>query len=194
MRKLKLAGALLLVFAPFVANAVPVVTTADCVDVDLVCATGITGLEVGGAVLDVTFVTGSSYNDVFASADPFFLGNEDGAVAAMDAIIAAFADAIYGVVGMGSDPAFTGSSLIFIPSFGDAIGNSGAYAGGITGDTSWFVSTYGARSAEDFSAFEPRRYTSFAIFSPTRVPEPGTLALLGIGLFGIGFARLRTKT
>lgn len=189
----RLASAMLFLFAPFAANSVPVVTTADCVDVDLQCATGITGLEVLGEVLDVTFVAGSSYNDVFASDDPFFLGDEDGAVAAIDAIVAAFGDAIYGAVGMGFDPSFTGSSLIFVPYFASAESNSGAYAGGLTGDTSWFVTTYGARSAEDFSAFEPRRYTSFAIFTPTRVPEPGTLALFGIGLFGIGFARLGKK-
>ncbi len=190
MRKLRLASAVLLLISPLAAHSVPVVATADCVDVELQCATGVTGLEVLGAVLDVTFVAGSSYDNVFASADPFFLGDEEGALAAMDAIVAAFADAIYGAVGMGSDPSFTGSSLIFIPYFASETSNSGAYAGGLSGETSWFVTTYGARSAEDFSAFEPRRYTSYAVFSPTRVPEPGTLALLGIGLFGIGWARL----
>jgi PEP-CTERM putative exosortase interaction domain len=41
-----------------------------------------------------------------------------------------------------------------------------------------------------------RDFDDFAVYveSVTRVPEPGTLALLGLGLLGIGFARPRRRT
>ena len=72
----------------------------------------------------------------------------------------------------------------------------------ITGSPSIDISSTGSHSLGDtflsagdsFSlVFVAGNGFSFDNFSVTRVTEPGTLALLGIGLFGIGLARRRNS-
>jgi hypothetical protein len=94
------------------------------------CAVGIDNLDVMGMRFDVVYVI-DSYNVVFGTSAPFFLGNEAGAIEARDAIIAAQSGiGIFGAIGQGNffkTPPFPGNSVINIPYFTD----------GITNDLTW---------------------------------------------------------
>jgi hypothetical protein len=68
-------SALFGLFASY-AQAIPIVTTADCVNnLSLTCATGIDDLDVGLNTFDVTFISGS-YTDIYSTFDirPMVLG------------------------------------------------------------------------------------------------------------------------
>jgi hypothetical protein len=89
---------------------------------------------------------------------------------------------------------FTGTSILQNQSNGSSTGlyiiGDVSHADFITTETEWFFSTQGltndATTMKSFSS----TVTSPA---PSQVPEPGTLALLGLGLVSFGFSR-RKKT
>lgn len=190
MRRILVSVAALLALSPAV-HAVPIVNTATCVDSGNLCATGITGLEVLGATLDVAFITGTSYDALFATEDPFFLGNDAGALAARDAIIAAFGASIYGVGGEGAGES---TSRFLIPYLATATGNAGAFGVSDRDSSAWDATTYSALNSTDFSTFEPQFYTAYAVFRRSAaVAEPATLSLLGIGLLGFATVRRRRR-
>jgi hypothetical protein len=186
MRKIIFLVASLWALAPTAVYSMPILQTTTCADTANQCATGITGLEVMDMTFNVSFV-GGSYDLLYAANDPYFLGDSGGSSAAANAIIAAFGGSVFGVVGEGSVD--IGSSFL-IPSIeiggGEHEGFGGASA---PGSTSWSATFYVANNAVDYSDYEPRFFTAYAVFEKISVPEPSTLALMGIGLAGIGFAR-----
>lgn len=107
----KLAVVIVILLSPVGAVAEPIVQLAQCVDSSNQCATGITGLRVRDMVFDVDFRPGS-FNSVYGTDDPFFLGNVSGARSAAEAITAVLDGIVFGVVGEGF--ILTNSSLFFV--------------------------------------------------------------------------------
>ncbi len=80
-----------------------------------------------------------------------------------------------------------GGTTCFNASGGSCIDNESLFAfdGSLDGGSGrWRMIQGGQDSGVQFS---------MSVSGPTSVPEPGTLALLGIGLFGMGLARRRKK-
>ena len=50
---------------------------------------------------------------------------------------------------------------------------------------------FGSLGVSGFCCIDPRVVSIFAMAERVSVPEPGTLALLGLGLFGVGLSRRR---
>lgn len=135
-----------------------------------------------GMLFDVAF-SQLSYNDLFASSDPYFLGDPTGAASAADAIAASLDHSVIGT------PLIT-SSFIFIPY---AINSLPAF---VDVDTviegpleTW--TNYSPLSIwrdSDPSTSNPDLFVSYAMFTKqdATVAAPSTLALFGIGLVGIG--------
>lgn len=158
-------------FGAGLSTAAPVVTYSGGV------ATGIQDLVVGTTTYDVSFVFGS-YNTVFASDAPTFLGDLAGANAAADAL-KALLDPLPAVT-IGSGTGCCG--LLWVPyqatathyeatqtGYGDAIGASWQRYGNFSD----------SRTADRTSA-----NWSFAVLTLNQntVPEPGSLALVLMGL------------
>jgi len=145
-------------------------------------AIGISDLTVSGNDYDVSFVFGS-YDSVFGTTDPTFLGDPTGANAAADAIGAAMnAEATSPTIGKGAS-----SGVVWT-----------VYSVDVPGDR-YFATQVGYQPSpwRRFSDFTDNltadRSTefdwAFAVFTP--VPEPATLSLLGLALAGAAVARRR---
>jgi hypothetical protein len=173
------------------AHAIPIVTTSVCVnDGGQQCATGITGLDIGGDIFDVSF-SQLSYDDLYASSDPYFLNDMSGALAAHLAVISAMNDAsIYNAIGIADQ----GDAWIYTPYLNDPeVFGYQAYTG--TLNTIWGDSGFFS-IATDFGLAQlaPAGYYVYASYSPeSDMPTPTTLALFGFGLAGLGIGRRKRK-
>jgi hypothetical protein len=186
-----LALAILLSLLASAGQASPMVITSPCVNVPSIgCATGIKDLDVRGVLLDVSF-SQLSFDDLFASRDPYFLGDFFGAAVAAEAIAAALDRSVIGW------PTYAGS-YIYIPYDLDFIPPAPGYKIVLTEALreaplgNWHTigfHTYGHSGVP--AVWNPLYFDSFALFREkcTVCPTPATLALFAMGLLALGVSR-----
>jgi hypothetical protein len=149
-------------------------------------ATGVDGLVVDGTTYDVTFVNGS-YNNVYSSTPPTFLGEASTAVDAANALAAALtANAVTEVSGLSTLPP---DVFVVIPVFNNGGNFSFTLAEEITSGAWTPSNSVGSGSLSDTQANDDGDLTIFVATTPI----PTTLALFAGGLGLIGLIAIRRK-
>lgn len=173
--------------ASFTANAVPIVQGP------LSAVSGITGLDVDGTLYDVTFVN-DSYNNVFSSSTPTFFGDGASAQAAAIAMVNVFNS--LSVTGILDLTDINGSPIYIDIPTAESVGFYDTWSAFLPSGATWDSGFTAGVLGGDFSQIS----TAFATFTlasgsgnggSTQVSEPATLALMSLGLFGLGFMRKR---
>jgi len=172
--------------SPMVANAIPILTFQDCGTSSRLgdgtgqtCVSSISGLEVLGTIYDVEFQV-TQFGIAFGGITPTFFGDNDGAIAAATALASLF-DSIGGIHGTTDGSDFLTWTLVPVSCDG---GDCFVQEANNIGGGQWQLSAGGVGT-------QLTQTESWAIF--TEVPEPGTLALFGIGLAALGLTRRRRK-
>ena len=158
-------------------------------------ATGILGLEIDGALFDVTFSEDeTSYEDFYGSDTPTFLGDSSdlSAPTAAAASVGDFlnANSVTGLAGFGTITPGAEVFILFIPSFITPFGGPDQISAVniVFRDGIWDSGSQGRTGSQ-----ATLTGLGWVRFQPVAVPEPGTLALLSIGLFGMGLAKRKKK-
>jgi hypothetical protein len=153
--------------------------------------TGALGVDVGGMLFDVTFSTGTCQT-VFSGCDSqadFAFSTKQGADAASQALL----DSVF-VGSFDNDPSLTAGCVPQDP-FIDACSFWTPYSLSISGDVvsasiaSNFEAAYefqdNVGSGGSIPTFPFRGEQLFAVWQPSAVPEPGTLALIAVAALGL---------
>ena len=145
-------------------------------------------MSVDGTLYDVTFVHGS-YNSVYSSTSPFFLGNSVGATAAAVALSTALNDlSVTGLTGTTPD-SFLGIEALITDSVN--VGNNSYSGTSAELLTTWGASTFGIDGLDSNFAFLDQAV--FTPETPVATPLPTALPLFATGLGGLGLLGWRRK-
>jgi len=171
------------------ALATPVVTTQACVnDTSFQCVSGISDLVVETDTFDVSFVQGS-YNSIFSSVSPYYLGDDIGASRAGSAIASIFNsnsptmlwNAGQAVYSLAIPYSFDATSDTFSMNFTASIDSGAMYLSQNTGG--------GIDANADTSAGLYEGFAVFKLQTRSGVPAPATFGLFFLALVSLGWTR-----